>query len=127
MDLKEYSSNSLSYIGDAVFTLRVRQFFIENHFQSSASLQRMCNSYNSAAGQTKIFRRLESEGFFTEKELEIYKRGRNHITHIPKNGDRPTYECASGLEAICGYLYLSDKNRLEEFFAKVFEKGVRNE
>ncbi len=127
MDLKEYSSNSLSFIGDAVFTLRVREFFVKNHYQSSASLQRLCNGYNSAAGQTKVFRRLESEGFFTEEELEAYKRGRNHITHIPKNGDRATYECASGLEAICGYLYLTDQERLEEFFGKVFEGGLHNE
>ena len=127
MDLKEYSSNSLSFIGDAVFTLRVRQYFVENHYQASASLQRKCNGYNSANGQTRVFRRLEEEGFFSEEELEVYKRGRNHITHIPKNGDRLTYECASGLEAVCGYLYLHDPDRLEEVFEKVFEGGPDNE
>ncbi len=127
MDLKEYSAYSLSFIGDAVYTLRVRQFFVEHHYQSSASLQRLCNSYNSAAGQTGVFRRLEEEGFFTEEEIEIYKKGRNHINHIPKNGDLQTYECASGLEAVCGYLYLSDRERLEMFFDKVFEGGIKNE
>ena len=127
MDLKEYSAYSLSYIGDAVFTLAVRQFFIEHHYQSSASLQKLCNQYNSAAGQTKVFRRLEKEGFFTEEELEVYKSGRNHISHIPKNGDLVTSECASGLEAVCGYLYLSDRKRLEEFFGNVFEGGLHNE
>ena len=30
MDIKEISSNSLSFIGDAVFTLKVREYFIEN-------------------------------------------------------------------------------------------------
>ncbi|MBQ6216121.1 MAG: Mini-ribonuclease 3 [Erysipelotrichaceae bacterium] len=127
MDLKECSSNSLSFIGDAVFTLHVREYFIEHHYQSPGVLQRLCNGYNSAKGQTKVFTRLNDQGFFTEEELEIYKRGRNAIGHIPKNGDRQTYECASGLEAICGYLYLTDKERLSEFFEKVFEGGVRNE
>jgi ribonuclease-3 family protein len=70
---------------------------------------------------------LKEEGFFKEEELEAYKRGRNHISHIPKNGDLSTYECASGLEAICGYLYLTDKERLKLFFEKVFEGGVHNE
>ncbi len=127
MDLKECSSNSLSFIGDAVFTLHVRQYFIEHRYQSPAVLQRLCNGYNSAKGQTKVFERLDKEGFFTKEELDVYKRGRNAIGHIPKNGDRQTYECASGLEAICGYLYLTDTDRLAVFFEKVFEGGVHNE
>ena len=115
MDLKEYSAYSLSFIGDAVFTLAVRKFFVDHHYQSSASLQKLCNQYNSAAGQTKVFRRLQDEGFFSEEELEVYRSGRNHISHIPRNGDLVTYECASGLEAVCGYLYLCDQERLKEF------------
>ena len=127
MDIKEVSANSLSFIGDAVFTLRVREYFITNKYQSSKSLQKLCNGYNCAKGQTKIFNRLNDQGFFTDEEIEAYKRGRNHISHIPKNGDRLTYECASGLEAICGYLYLTDKKRLEVFFKEVFKGGIYNE
>ena len=127
MDIKEVSANSLSFIGDAVFTLRVREYFITNKYQSSKSLQKLCNGYNCAKGQTKIFNRLNDNGFFSEIELDIYKRGRNHISHIPKNGDRLTYECASGLEAIVGYLYLTDKERLELFFEEVFKGGINNE
>ena len=127
MDIKEISSNSLSFIGDAVFTLRVREYFVTRKYQSSKSLQKLCNGYNSARGQTKVFNRLNEEGFFTEEELEAYRRGRNHISHIPKNSDLQTYEYASGLEAICGYLYLHDRERLERFFEKVFEGGINNE
>lgn len=127
MDIKEVSANSLSFIGDAVFTLRVREFFIMNKYQSSKTLQQLCNAYNSAKGQYKVFNRLNDQGFFNEDELDTYKRGRNHISHIPKNGDLLTYECASGLEAICGYLYLTDRDRLEVFFDKVFEGGIYNE
>ena len=126
MDIKEISGNSLSYIGDAVFTLHVREYFIMHRYQSSKSLQKLCNGYNSAQGQSRVFHRLNDEGFFTEAELEAYRRGRNHIGHIPKNGDLASYECASGLEAICGYLYLSDPQRLEQFFQKVFEGGIDN-
>lgn len=127
MDIKDISSNSLSFIGDAVFTLRVREYFLSNKYQSSKSLQVLCNGYNSAKGQTKVFKRLNDNNFFSEDELDAYKRGRNHISHIPKNGDRLTYECASGLEAIVGYLYLSNKERLEELFIEVFKGGINNE
>lgn len=127
MDIKEVSANSLSFIGDAVFTLRVREYFITNKYQSSKSLQKLCNGYNCAKGQTKVFNRLNEANFFTPEELDAYKRGRNHISHIPKNGDRLTYECASGLEAIVGYLYLTDQKRLDKFFVEVFKGGINNE
>ena len=126
MDIKEVSANSLSFIGDAVFTLRVREYFVSNKFQASKSLQKLCNGYNSAKGQTKVFNRLNNNGFFNEVEIDAFKRGRNHISHIPKNGDRLSYETASGLEAICGYLYLTDKKRLEDFFIEVFKGGIEN-
>ena len=59
--------------------------------------------------------------------MDAYRRGRNHINHIPKNGDLQTYECASGLEAVCGYLYLTDPERLNVFFEEVFRGGIHNE
>ena len=126
MDIKEVSSNSLSFIGDAVYTLRVREYFVTNKYQSSKNLQKMCNTYNCAKGQMKVFEYLNGLNFFNEAELDAYKRGRNHITHIPKNGDLKSYQCASGLEAIVGYLYLTDKDRLEDMFNKVFEVDLVN-
>lgn len=127
MDIKEISANSLSFIGDAVYTLNVRNYFITNKYQSSKSLQKLCNNYNSAKGQARTFKRLSDNNFFTDTELDIYKRGRNHISHIPKNGDRVSYECASGLEAICGYLFLTDKKRLNVLFDEIFKGGINNE
>lgn len=123
MDIKEVSSNSLSFIGDAVYTLAVRKHFVLSKYQASKSLQIICNKYNSAKGQTIVFNKLNEEGFFSKEELDAFKRGRNHITHIPKNGDRLSYETASGLEAIVGYLYLTNNDRLNLLLDKVFEGG----
>ena len=127
MDFKDYTAYSFSFIGDAVYTLHVRKHFLDAGYHSSRQLQTLCNRLNCAAGQAKAYRRLAEEGFFTEKEQEIYKKGRNHINHIPKNGDLQTYECASGLEAVCGYLYLSDPERLETLFGKIFAGGSADE
>ena len=127
MNIKEISANSLSFIGDAVYTLKVREFFIVNKYQSSKGLQGLCNKYNCAKGQMKVFDRLYGSGFFNDEELNAYKMGRNHITHIPKNGDLKSYQSASGLEAIVGFLYLTDKKRLDEMFKEIFKGGVNNE
>jgi len=121
VNIKEVSSNSLSFLGDAVYTIHVREYFIEHKFQSSRILQKKCNEYNSAKGQMKAYQKLLDEGFFTIEELEIFKRGRNHITHIPKNGDLLSYETASGLEAISGFLYLTNPERLEKMFEIIFD------
>lgn len=122
MDIKKYSSNSLSFIGDAVYTLKVREYFIESKYQQSNKLQYLCNKLNSAKGQMSAFEKLNEKNFFKEGELNAYKRGRNNIRHIPKNGDKHSYEVASGLEAIVGYLYLTDSKRLEELFKEIFEE-----
>ena len=123
MDIKEVSSNSLSFIGDAVYTLNVRSYFVEHGYQGSNKLQYLCNKYNSAKGQKLAFELLKDKEFFTEEELYIYKRGRNNIRHIPKSSDLLTYQIASGLEAIVGYLYISNKKRLDCLF-KVLYKEV---
>ena len=127
MNLKELSGNSLSFLGDSIFTFKVREFYLNHGYQSPKKLQIMCNKYNSARGQQQVFNRLNDQKFFNEEELGIFKRGRNDIHHIPKNGDLLSYEIASGLEAICAYLYLTDKNRLEVFFDEVFKGGINNE
>lgn len=127
MNIKEISSNSLSFIGDGVYTLKVREYFINKNHQSSKELQRLCNKYNSAKGQMKVYLKLKDKSFFNDEEYNIFKRGRNHITHIPKNGDLDSYSIASGLEAVVGYLYLTDKNRLEELFKEIFKVGLENE
>jgi ribonuclease III family protein len=48
----------------------------------------------------------------SSEELEMFKRGRNHKSDtIPKNADVQTYRLATGLEAVWGYLYLTDNQQ----------------
>ena len=48
----------------------LEEYFINNNFQSSKSLQHLCDAYNSANGQTKVFNRLNQDNFFNEKEKD---------------------------------------------------------
>ena len=121
------TGSALSYLGDAVYTLRIREYYLEKNYHSPKTLQTLTNRYNSAKGQMKAYERLMERGFFTKEEEEYFRKGRNAIRHIPKNGDRVSYEIASGLEAVTGYLYLCDKERLEEMFEVILEGGDENE
>ena len=52
----------------------------------------------------------------TEKEEDIYRRGRNTNSHTKaKNADVVTYRMSTGFEAVMGYLDMTDQQaRLEE-------------
>lgn len=48
------------------------------------------------------------EGILTEKEEDIYKRGRNANSHTKaKNADIVTYRMSTGFEAVMGYLHMT--------------------
>lgn len=59
---------------------------------------------------------LANEGFLSEEEVDMYRRGRNSKSHtIAKNADVTTYRIATGFESLMGYLHLSGQvARLEE-------------
>lgn len=52
----------------------------------------------------------------TELELTIVRRGRNSVTKVPKRLEHGIYRHATGFEALIGYLYLTDRERLTEIF-----------
>ena len=57
----------------------------------------------------------------TETETEIYKRGRNAKSRVPKSASAIEYRRATGMECLFGYLYLSDnKDRIKELFDVAF-------
>ncbi len=122
MKLNQYSSNSLAYIGDAYYSLKVREHLVTSCFQKPGKLLELSNKFVSAKSQYEIFYYLKDElNFFNEIELEIFKRGRNSISHIPKSSDLKTYQVSSGFEAVLGYLYLSDLGRANEMLRLIFE------
>lgn len=120
MNSSELSGNTLAYLGDAVLSLMVRKYLISLGLTKSKHLQENSIKFVSAKGQAAFIDILLEENSLSEKELEIYKRGRNHKSDtIPKNTDVITYRKATGLEALWGYWYLIEEhNRLEELFQK---------
>ena len=104
----------LAIIGDGVYEIFIRTYILaENEGLSANKIHRKAISYVKAQAQSNIMHNLEE--YLTEEELRIYKRGRNQKSHTsPKNADIIDYKCATGFEALVGYLYLKeDKERLE--------------
>ena len=118
---KEINSLVLAYLGDTIYEDYIREYLIKSGIGNVNDLQKESIKYVSANAQSEILKKLINENFFSNDEIEIIKRARNHkvISH-PKNCDIITYKYATGFEALIGYLKLEDKiDRIEEIIHKI--------
>lgn len=113
----EIASDALAFVGDAVYSLIVREkLCCESRSHASKlheSAVELVRCEAQAAAARKIF------DLLTEKEKSVYLRGRNaHNSHVPKNSTVADYRAATGLEALVGYLYMSNNSeRLSQLFS----------
>lgn len=106
----------LAYLGDSVYELLIRNYFVNQNINKVNTLQNKVTKYVSAKGQSKIINYLINNNYLNEDELTEVKRGRNSKVYShPKNTDIVTYKWATALECLFGYLYLkNEKERIEE-------------
>ncbi len=116
MDANLLNGLSLAYIGDAVFEIKMREYALSKGFSNVNKLHKLVCSFTSGIAQSEVVRYLLSNNLLSEKEQEIYKRGRNSHNHsVRKNIDIKSYMEATGFEALIGYLYLNnDFTRINE-------------
>ncbi len=108
VDIRTYSPLSLAYIGDAVYDLVIRTYVLSFGNTDNRKLHKKTTEYVSARAQAHIVENLLPH--LTEEETDIYKRGRNAKPHSgAKNASESEYLKATGLEALIGWLYLSEK------------------
>ena len=120
MDLNLINVITLAYIGDAVYEVYVREYLIKKCIAKVEELQKESVKYVSAKSQCKILSYLMDNNLLTEIELDVVRRGRNYKrTSHPKNTDIITYKMSTGFEALIGYLYLKDIDRLKEVLSYI--------
>lgn len=125
MEIVAYNGTTLAYIGDAVMSLLVRKMLVEQGYQQPRVLQKKSEAWVSAIAQANFLEQLLKEEFFNEDELAMILRGRNAKTNsMAKNASMAAYKMATGLEAVFGYLELTQKQeRMEELWMKIREIG----
>ena len=103
-------------MGDTIYENYVRKYLIYKGIGHVNELQHEAVSYVSAKSQASFLQEMIQQNFLSEEELHIVKRARNYkTTSHPKNCDIITYKNATGLEALVGYLELSNqRERLDE-------------
>lgn len=112
MDVNTINIITLAYLGDALYEVYIRDSLIKKGMIKVEELQKEATKYVSAKGQVQILKEMIEKNIFTEEELTIINRGRNHkrSTH-PKHTDIITYKYSTGFEALIGYLYLSNQSK----------------
>lgn len=111
---KNINSLSLAYLGDAVYELYIRRHLLKENLKVN-ELQKKSVEYVSAKAQSRYLDKLLEENKLTEEEIEIIKRARNHKSHSSKTTDIITYKKSTGLEALIGYLEITNnEDRIKE-------------
>lgn len=121
MKSSECSGRTLAFLGDAVWSLLVREYLISKGEGKGNDLQRKSTHYVSAKAQHEFYEILHEEGFLSEVEEEYYRRGRNSNSGShPKNTDVLIYRSSTGFEAMIGGLWLDeDRERIGTIWDKV--------
>lgn len=116
---------TLAFVGDAVYSLYVRERLTLEVGGKSSDLQRTTAKIVSASGQSEFLDKVLP--LFTETEEDIYRRGRNAKKGSKsKSATHLEYNRSTGFEAVLGFLYLTGKDeRIKELLQKSDERDFK--
>ena len=107
--VRQISPSALAYLGDAVYELYVRGLYLvppkrlhDYHLQVVTRVRAESQSLHLCLLQP----------YLTDAEQEILRWGRNTASNKHKRVDPKTYQQATSLETLIGYLYITDPHRL---------------
>lgn len=121
-EANQYSPLTLAFMGDAVYEQKVRERLVLAHNMSANALHRLAVEKVCAEYQSECILKIIEDGILTEREMDVFKRGRNAKVNPPKHSTFMEYRNATGLECLFGYLYLTaEHERIEQLFEFCWE------
>ncbi len=122
LTIKNMQPLVLAMIGDGVQTLFVRTHIALCYGVKVNKMNKWVSSVVSAGSQFKTFKKIEET--LTEDEQDVARRARNtHIHTKAKNFSMTEYIYATALEALIGYLHLTNQTeRLNEILNTSLEE-----
>ena len=121
---------TLAFVGDAVYSLYVRERLTLEVGGKSADLQRVAAKVVSAQGQSEFLDKVLP--LFTETEGDVFRRAKNaKKASKSKSASAVEYNRSTGFEAVLGYLHLTgQRERIEELLSMIDDaqlKGIAAE
>lgn len=126
VDIRSYSPLALAYIGDGIYDLVIRSMIVGKGNTHANQLHRQTSQLVKAQTQSDMIEVLKPQ--LTEKEMAVYKRGRNAKSPtMAKNATMSDYRRATGFEALMGYLYLENQMERMMELIKIGLTGIGKE
>ena len=116
---------TLAFLGDAVYSLYVREQLVKSGKGKAADLQRAASKIVSAKGQSEFLEKVLP--ILTQEEEEIYRRVRNAKKATKsKSASAIEYNRSTGFEAVLGYLHLTGQTeRIETLLSMIDKESLR--
>ena len=126
-EVKQMNPIVLAFLGDAVYSLWVRERLVCSGAGKAAEFQRAASKIVSARGQSAFLENVLP--LLTETETEIFKRGRNaKKTTKSKSATAAEYNRSTGFEAVLGFLHLTGQTaRIEELLSYIDEIELKGQ
>ena len=110
----------LAFVGDAVYSLFVRERLTFNSDKKAGELNILAVKEVRATAQAEFFKEIET--LLTEEELLVFKRARNaKKTTRAKSASVAEYNVSTGFEAVLGYLYMTGETERLNY---LLNKGI---
>ena len=103
----------LAWLGDSVWELHQRLKHVHFPLKSKELHLSVVNEVK-AKSQSKSLSQIEH--LLNVNEMDLIRRARNKIKRNPKSSDPIIYARATGFEALIGWLFLKDPQRLSILF-----------
>ena len=118
----QISPVTLAFVGDAIYSLYVRDRLTLENGGRVADLQRVAAKVVSAQGQSEFLDKILP--LFTEAEADVFRRGKNAKKATKsKNASALEYSRSTGFEAVLGFLYLTGKEvRIQELLSQADDR-----
>ena len=113
-NIAEIPVSALAYIGDAVYEMQMRLHYLLPP-RTAKQYHQIVVSQVRAEQQANLLEKLD----LTDFESNLVRRGRNAAGSISRKVDPHIYQKATGFEALIGYLYLTDRDRLDQIFTQL--------
>ncbi|MEG1782554.1 MAG: ribonuclease III domain-containing protein [Oscillospiraceae bacterium] len=114
VDIREQSPLSLAFVGDAVYSLLIREHLVNEKRYPINKVHLMAVQYVSAKGQFLALELLEP--VLTQEEKLIAKRGKNSSkASVAKHASPEEYRASTGFECLLGYLRLTAQDERIDF------------
>ena len=121
-DIRDYTGLELAFIGDAIWELEIRRYYLQFGY-SIPTLNKYVKNKVNARYQSLIYKQIIED--LDEEFKTIGKRAKNsNIKTFPKTCTVMEYKEATALEAVVGAMYLLNK---EEEIKKIINIVIKGE